>query len=87
MLQRCGALQRVLLSGARRVSGRAFRPISPLTMRRRRGTLLSETTLHVPADVHFRERAPWRVGLVAMEMRARRCWRICMPIARKDGRS
>ena len=33
----------------------------------RRGTLLSETTLHVPADVHFRERAPWRVGLVAME--------------------
>jgi NAD(P)-dependent dehydrogenase (short-subunit alcohol dehydrogenase family)/uncharacterized OB-fold protein len=33
----------------------------------RRGTLLSETTLHVPADVHFRERAPWRVGLVGME--------------------
>src|SRR3954465_811168 len=33
----------------------------------RRGALLSETTLHVPADVHFRERAPWRVGLVAME--------------------
>jgi NAD(P)-dependent dehydrogenase (short-subunit alcohol dehydrogenase family)/uncharacterized OB-fold protein len=33
----------------------------------RRGTLLSETTLHIPADVHFRERAPWRIGLVAME--------------------
>jgi NAD(P)-dependent dehydrogenase (short-subunit alcohol dehydrogenase family)/uncharacterized OB-fold protein len=33
----------------------------------RRGTLLSETTVRVPADVYFRERAPWRVGLVAME--------------------
>lgn len=32
----------------------------------RRGTLLSETTLRVPADVHFRERAPWRIGLVGM---------------------
>jgi NAD(P)-dependent dehydrogenase (short-subunit alcohol dehydrogenase family)/uncharacterized OB-fold protein len=33
----------------------------------RRGTLLSETTVRLPADVHFRERAPWRVGLVGME--------------------
>src|SRR5215218_5426457 len=33
----------------------------------RRGTLLSETTLRIPAEVHFRERAPWRIGLVAME--------------------
>src|SRR4029453_227826 len=33
----------------------------------RKGALLSETTLHVPADVHFRERAPWRVGLITMD--------------------
>jgi len=33
----------------------------------RRGILLSETTVRVPADVHFRERAPWRVGLVGMD--------------------
>jgi NAD(P)-dependent dehydrogenase (short-subunit alcohol dehydrogenase family)/uncharacterized OB-fold protein len=33
----------------------------------RAGTLLSETTVRVPSDVYFRERAPWRVGLVKME--------------------
>ena len=33
----------------------------------RRGTLHSETTVRVPSDVYFRERAPWRVGLVKME--------------------
>jgi NAD(P)-dependent dehydrogenase (short-subunit alcohol dehydrogenase family)/uncharacterized OB-fold protein len=32
-----------------------------------RGTLISETMIRVPADVHFRERAPWRIGLVRME--------------------
>src|SRR5262249_35030828 len=32
-----------------------------------RGMLLSETIVHVPSDIHFRERAPWRVGLVRME--------------------
>src|ERR1700704_5409043 len=29
----------------------------------RRGTLLCETTVRVPADVHFREPGPGRVGL------------------------
>lgn len=29
--------------------------------------LLSETTAQVPADPYFRERAPWRVGLVQMD--------------------
>jgi len=29
--------------------------------------LLSETTAEAPADPYFRERAPWRVGLVKME--------------------
>ena len=33
----------------------------------RRGTLLAETTARVPSDVYFRERTPWRVGLVKME--------------------
>jgi NAD(P)-dependent dehydrogenase (short-subunit alcohol dehydrogenase family)/uncharacterized OB-fold protein len=33
----------------------------------RRGTLLAETTARVPSDVYFRERAPWRIGLVKMD--------------------
>jgi NAD(P)-dependent dehydrogenase (short-subunit alcohol dehydrogenase family)/uncharacterized OB-fold protein len=33
----------------------------------RRGMLLAETTARVPSDVYFRERAPWRIGLVRME--------------------
>lgn len=31
------------------------------------GRLISATTAEVPADPYFRERAPWRVGLVAMD--------------------
>src|SRR6185369_921825 len=33
----------------------------------RRGILLAETTARVPSDVYFRERAPWRIGLVKMD--------------------
>jgi NAD(P)-dependent dehydrogenase (short-subunit alcohol dehydrogenase family)/uncharacterized OB-fold protein len=33
----------------------------------RRGLLLAETTARVPSDVYFRERAPWRAGLVKMD--------------------
>lgn len=33
----------------------------------RGGTVLSATLAEVPADPYFRERAPWRVGLVQME--------------------
>jgi NAD(P)-dependent dehydrogenase (short-subunit alcohol dehydrogenase family)/uncharacterized OB-fold protein len=33
----------------------------------RQGMLLAETTARVPSDVYFRERAPWRIGLVRME--------------------
>src|ERR1700756_4035497 len=33
----------------------------------RRRTLLAETTARVPSDVYFRERAPWRIGLVKMD--------------------
>lgn len=31
------------------------------------GELVSETTVHVPADVYFRERAPWRIGIVRLD--------------------
>jgi len=31
------------------------------------GTVVSETTVRVPADVYFRERAPWRIGLVKLD--------------------
>ncbi|MCP3468978.1 SDR family NAD(P)-dependent oxidoreductase [Bradyrhizobium sp. CCGUVB1N3] len=34
----------------------------------RRGTLLAETTARVPSDVYFRERVPWRIGLVKMDV-------------------
>jgi NAD(P)-dependent dehydrogenase (short-subunit alcohol dehydrogenase family)/uncharacterized OB-fold protein len=30
------------------------------------GTLLAETTIRVASDVYFRERAPWRIGIVAL---------------------
>ena len=33
----------------------------------RGATVLSATTAEVPADPYFRERAPWRVGLIAMD--------------------
>src|SRR5438445_1833582 len=33
----------------------------------RRGALLAETTARVPSDVYFRERTPWRIGLVKMD--------------------
>lgn len=32
----------------------------------RDGVILSETTVRVPSDVYFRERAPWRIGLVQL---------------------
>lgn len=31
------------------------------------GTVVSETTVRVPADIYFRERAPWRIGLVKLD--------------------
>lgn len=32
----------------------------------RDGVILSETSVRVPSDVYFRERAPWRIGLVKL---------------------
>lgn len=39
----------------------------PLTPAPRGAAVISATTAEVPADLYFRERAPWRVGLVAMD--------------------
>ncbi len=39
----------------------------PVTAAPRGGVILSETTINVPADVYFRERAPWRTGLVKLD--------------------
>jgi NAD(P)-dependent dehydrogenase (short-subunit alcohol dehydrogenase family)/uncharacterized OB-fold protein len=66
MLQRCGACG-TFCYPARDACPACLSADLVFTDAPQRGTLLSETTLHVPADVHFRERAPWRVGLVAME--------------------
>lgn len=38
-----------------------------LTDAPRGGVLVCETTVRVPADVYFRERAPWRIGLVRLD--------------------
>lgn len=37
-----------------------FRPVDNA------GTLLSETTIHISGETHFRERAPWRIGTVQL---------------------
>jgi NAD(P)-dependent dehydrogenase (short-subunit alcohol dehydrogenase family)/uncharacterized OB-fold protein len=39
----------------------------PLTDAPTGGTIVSETTVRVPADVYFRERAPWRIGIVKLD--------------------
>ncbi len=33
----------------------------------RAGVLIAETTLHLPGEVHFRERAPWRIGTIRLD--------------------
>ena len=66
MLQRCGGCE-TFCYPARDACPTCLSADLAFVDAPRRGTLLSETTLHIPADVHFRERAPWCVGLVAME--------------------
>jgi NAD(P)-dependent dehydrogenase (short-subunit alcohol dehydrogenase family)/uncharacterized OB-fold protein len=66
VLQRCGAC-RTFCYPARDACPACLSADLAFVEAPRRGTLLSETTVHVPADVHFRERAPWRIGLVGME--------------------
>jgi NAD(P)-dependent dehydrogenase (short-subunit alcohol dehydrogenase family)/uncharacterized OB-fold protein len=38
-----------------------FRDVAP------EGLLLTETTVRAPSDLYFRERAPWRIGLVRLD--------------------
>jgi NAD(P)-dependent dehydrogenase (short-subunit alcohol dehydrogenase family)/uncharacterized OB-fold protein len=66
VLQRCGACG-TFAYPAREACPSCLSVDLPFTDAPRRGTLLTETTVHVPTDVHFRERAPWRIGLIAME--------------------
>ncbi len=62
-LQRCERLRRTFSIRRAMPARRACRPsLSSFDVAEPRGTLLSETTMRVPADVHFRERAPWRIG-------------------------
>ena len=58
----------------------------PLTEAPCDGILVTETTIHVPADVYFRERAPWRIGLVKLGCGPHGGWRICMPTAGRTSR-
>ena len=39
----------------------------PLAPAPRAGMLLAETTIRIPADTYFRERAPWRIGMIELE--------------------
>lgn len=66
------ALQRCAECGAPTYPARDACPVClsadlPLADMPRGGTILSETSVRVPADVYFRERAPWRIGLVRLD--------------------
>lgn len=65
------ALQRCAACGAFAYPPRDACPVClcadlPLADAPRGGTLLTETSVRVPADVYFRERAPWRIGIVGL---------------------
>lgn len=51
----------------RQLCHRCLSPNIPWTPQPSGGTLLAETTLHHSNDVYFRERLPWRLGLVALD--------------------
>lgn len=65
------ALQRCVQCGTFAYPARDACPVClcadmPLTDAPCRATLLAETSVLIPADVHFRERAPWRIGMVGL---------------------
>jgi NAD(P)-dependent dehydrogenase (short-subunit alcohol dehydrogenase family)/uncharacterized OB-fold protein len=65
-------LQRCAGCGAFAYPAREICPVClsgdlPLADAPRGGVLLTETTIRVPADLYFRERAPWRVGIVRLD--------------------
>ena len=66
MLQRCEACGSFAYP-AREACSSCLSPGLAFVDAPRRGILLSETTARVPSDVYFRERAPWRIGLVKMD--------------------
>jgi len=66
MLQRCGGCG-AFTYPAREACPSCLSPDLAFTDAPRRGVLLAETTARVPSDVYFRERAPWRIGLVKMD--------------------
>jgi len=66
MLQRCGACG-TFAYPAREASPSCLSAGLAFVDAPRRGMLLAETTARVPSDVYFRERAPWRIGLVKMD--------------------
>jgi NAD(P)-dependent dehydrogenase (short-subunit alcohol dehydrogenase family)/uncharacterized OB-fold protein len=66
MLQRCGACG-TFAYPAREACPSCLSADLAFVDAPRRGILLAETTARVPSDVYFRERAPWRIGLVKMD--------------------
>lgn len=66
MLQRCDACG-AFAYPARDACPSCLSPALAFADAPGRGTLLAETTARVPSDVYFRERAPWRIGLVKMD--------------------
>lgn len=66
MLQRCEACG-AFAYPAREACPSCLSPNLTFADAPRQGTLLAETTARVPSDVYFRQRAPWRIGLVKMD--------------------
>jgi NAD(P)-dependent dehydrogenase (short-subunit alcohol dehydrogenase family)/uncharacterized OB-fold protein len=59
----CGAVQ----YPPRQLCHKCLGPELPWAAQPEGGTLLAETTLHHSNDVYFRERLPWRLGLVQLD--------------------
>ena len=59
----CGAVQ----YPPRQLCHKCLSPDIPWEVQPDGGTMLAETTLHHSNDVYFRERLPWRLGLVKLE--------------------
>ena len=66
LLQRCAACQSFTYP-ARDACPVCLSADLPLAEAPRGGVLLTETTIRVPADLYFRERAPWRIGIVKLD--------------------
>lgn len=66
LLQRCAECA-AFLYPAREACPLCLSADLPLSEAPRGGVLLTETTIRVPADLYFRERAPWRIGIVQLD--------------------